>query len=136
MGKPTRPNTALTYDQMVAYESSHTKWFTFYGYVTHIHELAEVFKINHITLVKRIEAGWAIESALSASTTAHWTRHTIQYYQNDPNTTAFIQSTLDSHFNPKKQKIKKGNKKVKKDLSELLAPYLEDRQVIDGGFYA
>lgn len=112
MGKPTRPASAITYEQAEQYENSHTKWFTFHGQITHVAELAEAFGVNHITLIKRLEARWPLEAALIADPKKKWTYHTIQYLQNDPATKTKIVAVINSFFAPISRKNKKGNNGV------------------------
>ena len=109
MGKPTRPATSITYEQAVQYESSRVKWYNICGYVTNLKELAdEVFNIPHVTVFRRLKAGWPLEAAFLADADAHWNRNTINYFQAQPSTKTKFELMVKSHFNPNKQKTKKG----------------------------
>lgn len=111
MGQPQRPTRAITYEQAVEYDSNPVKWFVFHGHITNLHELASIFNICHNTLLKRLDAGWGLESALIAN--AHdWTIRTVRYLQNAPETATTVKTTLDRHFAPKQAKTKTGKKGV------------------------
>jgi len=122
MGKPTRPTEAITYEQAKRHESSHTKWYNFHGYITHIKELALIFGIPHMTLSQRLKSGWPLEAALTADPKQQWTINNVQYFQANINVKDIIK-VLENHFNPKSPKTEKGKMGVT----------LKD--AIDGGAY-
>lgn len=111
MGAPSRPTEAITYEQARAYESSRVKWYNFYGHIINIKELADIFDIPHMTVVKRLESGWPLEAALLADKKQQWTINNVHFFQTQINT-AEIQSRLDKHFAPKSKKTEKCNKGV------------------------
>lgn len=121
MGKPTRPSEAITYEQAAAYEASRTKWIKVHGHITHIFELAQIFDIPHLTLKKRLEAGWPLESALVADKKQQWTINNVKFLQLQPATKIEVINTLDAHFYPNNKKIKIVSNRVP--------------VVIDGGTY-
>lgn len=111
MGQPQRPTEAITYKQAKQYESNPVKWINFHGYITNIHELADVFGINHDTLLRRLSNEWPLEAALIADTRSGWNAVTVQLLQNET-TLSKVQLILANHFtpNPNKSKNKKGGK--------------------------
>ena len=124
MGKPNRPQTSITYEQAVAYESSRVKWYDVYGHITNIKELAdEVFHIPHITVFRRLKSGWPLEAAFLADTETQWNYKTISWFQSQPSTKAKFELMVKSHFNPNNTKSRKGQ----------IGVTLKD--VIDGGTY-
>lgn len=118
MGLHPRAIDPLTYEQMVKYESSHIKWFKFYGYVTNMKELADIFAVPHCTLLTRLKSKWPIEAALLADTKTQWTKNNIHFFVNHQMDVAAIYEKLEAFFEPKSSKKKKSNKRV-----------------IDGGFF-
>lgn len=112
MGVPQRPNEAVRHDLAIAYDKSHVKWITFYGHITNVKELCDVFKINHITVIKRLKADWPLEAALTAPIDQQWTKNNIVFWLGQKSVFDTIIKTLDKHFNPKNAKNKKVNNGV------------------------
>ena len=111
MGKPTRPSESITYEQAVAYESSRVKWYNICGYVTNIKELCdEVFHIPHVTVVKRLQAGWPLEAAFIADKDQCWSKANVSFLQAQPSTKTKFELMVKSHFAPKETKSKNGKK--------------------------
>lgn len=113
MGLQTRPDIldVPTYNQARIYEANHIKWINFYGYVTNIKELAAIFDMPHMTLVKRLKAGWPIESALTADPKQQWTINNVQFFQSSISN-ADITKVLETFFVPKSSKKKSGKNRV------------------------
>lgn len=109
MGKPNRPQTSITYEQAVQYESSRVKWYDVHGHITNIKEMCdEIFHIPHHTVVRRLKSGWPLEAAFLAPADEHWNFKTVNYFQSQPSTRIKFELIIKSHFNPNKQKTKKG----------------------------
>lgn len=111
MGKPNRPSESITYEQAVQYESSRVKWYNVCGHITNIKELAdEVFHIPHVTVIKRLQAGWSLEAAFIADKEQRWSKANIKFFESLPSTKAKFELMVKSHFAPKETKTKNGKK--------------------------
>lgn len=73
-------------------------WYEVNGYVVTITELAEIFKINHVTLRSRIRSGWYIAPACLVDAANSWNSETINQFAKQHDYETEFKTTLLKHF--------------------------------------
>ncbi len=73
-------------------------WYEVCGYVLTITELAEIFKISHLTLRQRLKYGWDVHAACLVPNTVKLTFKEVTLLTQDPSLEPKFKEILRKHF--------------------------------------